>query len=165
MRVVPIGARVAGRAAIRMPWLRQATRPAEEPFAFRRRHQTSTAPTSPTATSASCGTSPIPTSTHTTSTATATASDARPSPDQRTHPAETSSSLALTARTAPSVGPMASFRNCTALHRVYPHGSGKCGARDHTSGTPVTNFKRSNRLYLQNSRLDRDKDGIACEKR
>jgi Excalibur calcium-binding domain len=42
---------------------------------------------------------------------------------------------------------------------------GRRGARDHTSGTPVTNFERSNRLYRQNSHLDRDKDGIACEKR
>jgi hypothetical protein len=32
------------------------------------------------------------------------------------------------------------------------------------SGTPVTTFKRSNLLYRQNSYLDRDKDGIACEK-
>jgi hypothetical protein len=61
--------------------------------------------------------------------------------------------------------PMASFRNCTAMHRVYSHGVGRYGARDHTSGTPVTNFKRSTRLYLQNRGLDRDKDGIACEKR
>jgi hypothetical protein len=29
---------------------------------------------------------------------------------------------------------------------------------------PVTTFKRSNTLYRQNSHLDRDKDGIACEK-
>ena len=44
--------------------------------------------------------------------------------------------------------------------------SGRFGARDHTrSGTnPVTNFRRSTRLYLQNRGLDRDKDGIACEK-
>jgi hypothetical protein len=42
---------------------------------------------------------------------------------------------------------------------------GKWGARDRTRGVPVTNFKRSNRLYLLNRRLDRDKDGIACEKR
>jgi len=56
------------------------------------------------------------------------------------------------------------FRNCTALNRVYPHGVGKVGARDKTSGTPVRNFKRSNLLYRQNSGSDRDKDGIACEK-
>jgi Excalibur calcium-binding domain len=61
--------------------------------------------------------------------------------------------------------PMASFRNCTALNRVYRHGVGKYGARDRTrSGDPVTNFRRSNTLYRQNSGLDRDKDGVACEK-
>jgi hypothetical protein len=70
------------------------------------------------------------------------------------------------ARTAASVqAPMASFRNCTALNRVYRHGVGKYGARDRTrSGDPVTNFRRSNTLYRQNSGLDRDKDGVACEK-
>jgi hypothetical protein len=40
---------------------------------------------------------------------------------------------------------------------------------DKTSGTPVTNFKHSTALYLiamsHNRGLDRDKDGIACEKR
>jgi hypothetical protein len=50
-----------------------------------------------------------------------------------------------------------------------PHGVGRAGAHDKTSGTPVMNFKRSTRLYREamkaNSRLDRDKDGIACEKR
>jgi hypothetical protein len=57
------------------------------------------------------------------------------------------------------------YSNCTALHKRWPHGVGRWGARDHTSGTPVTTFKRSNLLYRQNSHLDRDKDGIACEKR
>jgi hypothetical protein len=47
----------------------------------------------------------------------------------------------------------------------HPHGVGKYGARDHTkSSDPVTNFRRSNRLYLPNRGLDRDKDGISCEK-
>jgi Excalibur calcium-binding domain len=50
----------------------------------------------------------------------------------------------------------------------HPHGVGRLGARDHTSGTPVTNFKRSTRIYRigmsHNRGLDRDKDGIACEK-
>jgi hypothetical protein len=53
------------------------------------------------------------------------------------------------------------------VNKTYPHSVGKVGARDHTSGTPVTNFKRSNALYtkamLKNRGLDRDKDGIACE--
>jgi Excalibur calcium-binding domain len=74
-------------------------------------------------------------------------------------------SVAAASAEPAQLAPMASFRNCTALHRVYPHGVGKYGARDHTSGTPVTNFRRSNKLYLQNRGLDRDRDGIACEKR
>jgi len=61
------------------------------------------------------------------------------------------------------------YKNCTNLNKKYPHGLGKKGARDKTSGTPVTNFYRSTRLYnlaMSYSRgLDRDKDGIACEKR
>jgi Excalibur calcium-binding domain len=60
------------------------------------------------------------------------------------------------------------YKNCTNLNKRYPHGIGKVGARDHTSVTPVTTFKRSNRLYRlamsYNRGLDRDKDGIACEK-
>jgi Spy/CpxP family protein refolding chaperone len=39
------------------------------------------------------------------------------------------------------------YQNCTNLNKKYPHGLGKVGARDHTSGTPVTNFKRSTKLY------------------
>jgi hypothetical protein len=59
------------------------------------------------------------------------------------------------------------YRNCTNLNVRYPHGLGKLRARDSTSDTPVTNFRRSTRLYLvamsHNRGLDRDKDGIACE--
>jgi Excalibur calcium-binding domain len=64
---------------------------------------------------------------------------------------------------------VAPWKNCTQVNKRYPHGVGKVGARDKTSGTPVTNFKRSNFLYRTamryNRGLDRDKDGIACEKR
>ena len=58
-----------------------------------------------------------------------------------------------------------SYRNCTALHRHYAHGVGRFHARDHVRGStaPVTNFKRSNLLYRQNSYLDRDGDHVACE--
>ena len=62
------------------------------------------------------------------------------------------------------------WTNCTSVHVRYPHGVGKLNAHDHTrSGTnPVTNFKRSTRLYnyatSHNSRLDADHDGVACEK-
>jgi len=61
------------------------------------------------------------------------------------------------------------FKNCTAMNKVYRHGVGKKGATDHTSGKKVTTFKRSTALYKKiisyRSGLDRDKDGIACEKR
>jgi hypothetical protein len=55
------------------------------------------------------------------------------------------------------------FQNCTAMHRVYPHGVGRVHAHDHTSGRPVATFKRSNRLYAANDSMDRDHDHIACE--
>ena len=58
--------------------------------------------------------------------------------------------------------------NCTNLNKVYPHGVGTSKAKDKTSGTPVTNFKRSNKIYWaaenHNGDLDRDNDRIACEK-
>lgn len=56
------------------------------------------------------------------------------------------------------------YRNCTALNKAHPHGVGRPGARDKTSGTPVTSFKRSKALYKANRGSDRDGDGIACEK-
>ncbi|MGA9715842.1 MAG: excalibur calcium-binding domain-containing protein [Aeromicrobium sp.] len=57
------------------------------------------------------------------------------------------------------------YKNCTALNKDYKHGVGKPGAKDKTSGRPVTNFKKSKAIYDKNKKSDRDKDGIACEKR
>jgi hypothetical protein len=75
--------------------------------------------------------------------------------------------LAFAAGTAEAAAP-ALYKNCTNLNKRYPHGVGKLLARDKAAGEPVTNFKRSTRLYLvamsYNKGLDRDKDGIACEK-
>lgn len=60
------------------------------------------------------------------------------------------------------------YKNCTNFNKRYPHGVGRRLARDKTSGEPVTNFRRSTLLYRKamnyNRGLDRDKDGIACEK-
>jgi Excalibur calcium-binding domain len=59
------------------------------------------------------------------------------------------------------------YANCRALNAVYPHGVGRTGARDHVrskSDRPVTNFTVDNRVYALNTSLDRDHDGIACEK-
>jgi hypothetical protein len=65
------------------------------------------------------------------------------------------------------------WQNCTHVHSKYRHGVGRANAHDRTTGTPVTTFYRSTRLYniamSYNSQrgynLDRDHDGIACEKR
>ena len=59
------------------------------------------------------------------------------------------------------------YKNCTDLNKVYKHGVGKKGAKDKVRGTTkkVTNFKVSDALYKANKKSDRDKDGIACEKR
>ncbi len=57
------------------------------------------------------------------------------------------------------------YKNCTALNKDYKHGIGRKGARDKTSGKPVTNFTRNTKIYNKNTKSDRDKDGIACEKR
>lgn len=58
------------------------------------------------------------------------------------------------------------YKNCAALNKVYPHGVGKKGAKDHVSGKakPVTNFTVNNAVYNANTKRDADKDGIACEK-
>jgi hypothetical protein len=71
--------------------------------------------------------------------------------------------LVLGPAVAADAAPVKTFKNCTALHKVYPHGVGKPGAKDHTSGTRVTTFKKSAKLYAANKKSDRDKDGIACE--
>lgn len=63
------------------------------------------------------------------------------------------------------------YKNCTALQKTYPHGVGKDGAKDKVTGSskPVTTFKKSTKIYQavikHNKGLDRDKDGVACEKR
>lgn len=59
-------------------------------------------------------------------------------------------------------------KNCTALHKKYPHGVGMAHAKDKvSSGKPVKNFKHSSKLYKTamkwNKGLDRDKDKVACE--
>ncbi|WP_152361049.1 excalibur calcium-binding domain-containing protein [Microlunatus speluncae] len=70
-----------------------------------------------------------------------------------------------------------SYKNCTALNKDYPHGVAKKGAKDKVKGKskPVKNFKVSTIVYQYNDGkakkykgekdLDRDNDGVACEKR
>jgi hypothetical protein len=80
-----------------------------------------------------------------------------------------SASAAIDRGAAPSAGTAMPrlYKNCTNFNRRYPHGVGKRLARDRSSD-PVTNFRRSTLIYNQamrwNKGLDRDKDGVACEK-
>ena len=60
------------------------------------------------------------------------------------------------------------YANCAALNGVYKHGVARKGAKDKVSGTskPVTTFTVYTATYnLNKAKLDRDGDGIACEKR
>ncbi len=66
------------------------------------------------------------------------------------------------------------FATCAAMNAVFPHGVGRTGAHDKTStGHPVTSFLVSSKTYALNDGrvrpsqydLDRDNDGVACEKR
>ncbi len=74
--------------------------------------------------------------------------------------------IGVVASAAPATAaPAKKYANCTKLNKVHPHGVGKPGAKDKTSGKPVTNFKVSKAIYNMNSGSDRDKDGIACERK
>ena len=57
----------------------------------------------------------------------------------------------MTAGTLAAVTPASAapqrYDSCAELHEAYPYGVGERDAKDRTSGTPVTSFKRSNRLY------------------
>jgi len=62
------------------------------------------------------------------------------------------------------------YKNCTALNKVYQHGVKKSASTKdvvRSGGKPIKKFsaaKTSKALYNANTKLDRDKDGIACEK-
>jgi hypothetical protein len=55
------------------------------------------------------------------------------------------------------------FKNCTELNKVYPGGVAKPGAVNKGGATKKEPFIDA-ALYKANSKSDRDKDGIACEK-
>ncbi|WP_088288674.1 DUF2510 domain-containing protein [Kineosporia sp. A_224] len=57
------------------------------------------------------------------------------------------------------------YPNCDAMNVDYAHGVGRPGAKDSTSGKPVTTFVVNAGLYNANVARDGDDDGIACEKR
>lgn len=59
------------------------------------------------------------------------------------------------------------YKNCTKAHADYPHGFRKKGAVDQVTGdakpVPTSKIPVRTALYKANKKLDRDKDGVACE--
>jgi hypothetical protein len=68
------------------------------------------------------------------------------------------SSLSLTYQT--NAMPMAlKFKNCTSLNKMFPK-----GVAVSRRSARLTGARYSPSLYRSNARLDRDKDGVACER-
>jgi uncharacterized membrane protein len=75
---------------------------------------------------------------------------------------------ALGVAAGPAEAAAKTYKNCTALNKVYKHGVARKGAKDKVRGStkPVTTFTVNTAVYNANKKkLDRDKDGVACEKR
>lgn len=76
--------------------------------------------------------------------------------------------IVLTEPVPPASAGAKSFTNCTALHKVYKGGVAKKGVKGNKVKGKLKRFgvtpKFSTALYNANKRLDRDKDGIACER-
>ena len=68
---------------------------------------------------------------------------------------------------ADAVARSVKYKNCSALQKAYKHGVGKPKAKDRVAGRskPVTTFTKNLKVYKLNRHLDRDRDGIACERR
>jgi hypothetical protein len=61
-----------------------------------------------------------------------------------------------------SIRTVRTFANCTQMHVVYRGGVALPGAVN-SGGKTRYSPKYSRKLYRANSKMDRDKDGIACE--
>ena len=56
------------------------------------------------------------------------------------------------------------YKNCKALNKVYKGGVAKSKNTKNKGGKTKYKPYASKALYLKNKHLDRDKDGIACER-
>lgn len=56
------------------------------------------------------------------------------------------------------------FKNCTAVHKTYKHGIAKSSRAARTANGLHGKPKISLALYNANKKMDRDRDGVACEK-
>jgi len=55
--------------------------------------------------------------------------------------------------------PSKKFKNCTELRKVYPSGVAKSAKAAGQTGAAI-----NAKVYAENAAIDRDKDGVACEK-
>lgn len=69
----------------------------------------------------------------------------------------------LAAQTQNSAAAVRVYKNCSLLNNDYPGGVAKPGALNR-GGKTKFQPKYDLNLYLVNSKSDRDKDGVACEK-
>lgn len=83
-----------------------------------------------------------------------------------------SAAYAVKTVTTIKMGKAAKYKNCTAMHKKYAGGVAKSSKVHNTKtvaghkvrATSAYKPKVSAALYAANKGLDRDKDGIACEK-
>lgn len=66
---------------------------------------------------------------------------------------------------SPAQAATTKYANCTALNKTYPYGVAAKGAKDKVTSNfySVTTFTTNTAVYTTNSKLDTDKDKIACE--
>lgn len=70
----------------------------------------------------------------------------------------------LRATPAQAAQPAKRFANCAALTKIYPSGVAKSSrAANRAVRGGMERPKVNSKVYWQNSRSDRDKDGVACE--
>lgn len=67
-------------------------------------------------------------------------------------------------RAADAAQQVQKFKNCTELNRVYKGGVAKSASIKNKGGKTKHQPFVSSALYNANQKMDRDKDGIACEK-
>lgn len=66
--------------------------------------------------------------------------------------------------TAEAKSKVKTYKNCTALNKDYKGGVAKSSKIKNKGGKTKYKPHVSSKLYNANKKMDRDKDGIACEK-
>jgi hypothetical protein len=75
--------------------------------------------------------------------------------------------VAVAPHATADAAPAKRYANCAALNKDFRHGVARPGGRDIVKGKskPVRGYAVNKAVYSKNTHLDRDKDGVACEKK